>query len=55
MVAAEFEVLLKKGFIKPDDLVLTLACTPEKISGANLIELNTARQCVNGQCLIRRG
>ncbi len=46
MVRAEFKVLIDYNLIDPDDLVVILASTPDKKSGANLLEVNTARECI---------
>lgn len=46
MVMSEFKLLVEKNLIDADDLVLILASTPEKRFGANLLEFNTARECL---------
>ncbi len=46
LVAQAMSQLMNLNLVSEQDLVLILASSPERVSGANLIELNTPRKCL---------
>lgn len=49
MVKSEFQMLIDYGLISEDDLVVIVASTPERFTGANLLEVNTAKACLQAR------
>ncbi len=51
LVTQSMSQLLKLKIVEETEMVLIIACSPDRISGANLIELNTPRNCLKGKII----
>ncbi len=49
LVTQAMAQLINLGLVSEDDQVLILASSPERTNGANLIEINTPKKCINNK------